>query len=81
MKKNILKVTLVAAIALVASVNLYNARQSDMEMSDLALANVEALAYNVESGGSEYECEAPYNSTCSTELGVTLYGYRFDYDY
>ncbi|GFH98052.1 hypothetical protein IMSAGC004_00438 [Bacteroidaceae bacterium] len=50
-------------------------------MSDLALTNVEALAYYVESGGSEYECEAPYNSTCSTELGVTLYGYRFDYDY
>jgi len=44
MKKNILKATLVAAIALVASVNVYNARQSDMEMSDLALANVEALA-------------------------------------
>jgi len=44
MKKNILKATLVAAIALVASVNVYNARQSDMEMSELALANVEALA-------------------------------------
>ena len=50
-------------------------------MSGLALTNVEALAYYVESGGSDYECEAPYNSTCSTELGTTLYGYRFDYDY
>ena len=43
MKKNILKATLVAAIALVASVNVYNAQQSDA-MSELALANVEALA-------------------------------------
>jgi len=34
---------LVAAIALVASVNVYNARQSGA-MSELALANVEALA-------------------------------------
>ena len=80
MKKNILKATIVAAFALIAGMNVYNAQKSDV-MSDLALTNVEALAYYVESGGSEYECEAPYNSTCSTELGVTLYGYRFDYDY
>jgi len=46
MKKNILKATLVAAIALVTSVNVYNARQSDVEMSELTLANVEALAGN-----------------------------------
>ncbi len=80
MKKNILKATIVAAFALIAGMNVYNAHKSDV-MSDLALTNVEALAYYVESGGSEYECEAPYNSACSTELGATLYGYRFDYDY
>ena len=80
MKKNILKATIVAAFALIAGMNVYNAQKSDV-MSGLALANVEALAYYVESGGSDYECEAPYNSTCSTELGTTLYGYRFDYDY
>lgn len=80
MKKNILKVTLVAAFALFAGYNMYCSQKSDI-MSDLALNNVEALAYYVESGSSEYECEAPYNSTCSTELGMTLYGYRFNYDY
>ena len=43
MKKNILKATLVVAFALIAGMNVYNAQQSDV-MSDLALANVEALA-------------------------------------
>ncbi len=44
MKKNILKVTLVAAFALIAGYNVYTSQKSDVEMSDLALANVEALA-------------------------------------
>ena len=43
MKKNILKATLVAAFALIAGFNVYNSQKSDV-MSDLALANVEALA-------------------------------------
>ena len=43
MKKNILKATVVAAFALVAGFNVYNSQKSDV-MSDLALANVEALA-------------------------------------
>ena len=50
MKKKILKVTLVAAFALIAGFNVYNAQQSDV-MSDLALANVEALASGSEGGG------------------------------
>ena len=43
MKKNILKATLVAAFGLIAGFNVYNSQKSDV-MSDLALANVEALA-------------------------------------
>ena len=43
MKKNILKATLVAAFVLIAGFNVYNAQKSDV-MSDLALANVKALA-------------------------------------
>lgn len=43
MKGKILKVTIVAAFALIAGFNVYNAQKSDV-MSDLALANVEALA-------------------------------------
>lgn len=42
MKKNFLKVTLVAAFALIAGFNVYNSQKSDV--SELALANVEALA-------------------------------------
>ena len=43
MKKNILKATLVAAFALITGYNIYTSQKSD-GMSDLALANVEALA-------------------------------------
>ncbi len=43
MKGKILKVTIVAAFALIAGFNVYNAQKSDV-MSDLALANIEALA-------------------------------------
>ena len=49
MKKNILKATVVAAFALIAGFNVYNSQKSDV-MSELALANVEALANDVESG-------------------------------
>jgi hypothetical protein len=43
MKKNIIKVAFVAAFALIAGYNVYSSQKTDM-MSDLALANVEALA-------------------------------------
>lgn len=48
MKKSILKIVFVSAFALVAGYSVY-ALQQNAEMSDLALANVEALA-NGESG-------------------------------
>ena len=51
MKGKILKVTIVAAFALIAGMNVYNAQKSDV-MSDLALANVEALAQSEGSGSS-----------------------------
>ena len=54
MKKNILKATLVAAFALIAGFNVYNSQKSDV-MSDLALANVEALA-SEEGGGNHITC-------------------------
>ena len=43
MKKNILKVAFVAAIALVSGVNVFNS-QKNVALSDVALANVEALS-------------------------------------
>ena len=47
MKQNILKVSLVAAFALFAGYNVYSSQKSDV-MSDLALANMEALASSSE---------------------------------
>ena len=43
MKKNILKIAFVVAIAMVSGINLFNAQKSNV-LSDIALANVEALA-------------------------------------
>ena len=54
MKKNILKAILVAAFALIAGFNVYNAQKSDV-MSDLALANEEALA-SAEASGCDNGC-------------------------
>ena len=59
MKKNILKATLVAAFALVAGFNVYNSQKSDV-MSELALANVEALADDSESGSGNNQCYQVY---------------------
>ena len=49
MKKDILKAALVAVFALIAGLNVYNSQKSGA-MSDLALANVEALAQSEGSG-------------------------------
>lgn len=43
MNKKFIKVAFVAAIALVSGVNVFNAQKVDV-LSDIALANVEALA-------------------------------------
>ena len=50
MNKKVLKVAFVAAIALAGGINVFNAQKSET-LSDVALANVEALAveeYDVE---------------------------------
>ncbi|MBQ4057069.1 MAG: hypothetical protein IJD32_08245 [Bacteroidaceae bacterium] len=43
MKKNIRAVMMIAAVALIAGVNVFNSQRA-IAMSDIALANVEALA-------------------------------------
>ena len=75
MKKNILKVTLVAAFALIAGFNVYNSQKSDV-LSDLALANVEALASGEGSGGytkTSGKCSDPvsYKTWVSCKWGGT----------
>ncbi len=47
MKKNIVKVALVAVVGLVAGINVFNAQKSEV-LSDVAMANVEALADDTE---------------------------------
>ena len=54
MKKNILKTTLVAAFALLAGYNVYNSQKAE-GMSELALANVKALA-NANESDDQDDC-------------------------
>ena len=82
MKGKILKVTIVAAFALIAGFNVYNVQKSDV-MSDLALANVEALAGGEGSGGGchyriTYQCghvdaTGPRRPTLNTQKDATIY--------
>ena len=44
MKKNIYKIAIVAVIAAITGIGVYQAQQANIEMSDVMLANVEALA-------------------------------------
>lgn len=48
MKKNIVKATIVAIVGVIAGINVFNS-QNSIELSDVAMANVEALA-NDETG-------------------------------
>ena len=50
MKKNIVKVALVAVVGLIAGINMLNTQKSDV-LSDVAMTNVEALA-QVQNSGS-----------------------------
>ena len=52
MKTNFMKVAFVAAIAFVSGITVFNSQKSEFELSDIALANVEALA----SGESDASC-------------------------
>lgn len=54
MKSRFLKIVFVAALAVVSGVTAYHAQDKEM-MSDLALANVEALA-RIESTNDCYGC-------------------------
>ena len=75
MNKKILKVVFVSAFALVAGYSVY-ASQQKVEMSDLAMANVEALASGENDhsqkiweryyrpDGTGYNCTKTGNETC-----------------
>ena len=76
MKTNFMKVAFVAAIAFVSSITVFNSQKSELELSDIALANVEALADDENPGshnhgptrnplfGSKY-CKNENNINCA----------------
>jgi hypothetical protein len=53
MNKKLMKATFIAAIAMMTGVNVFNAQKSE-QLSDIVLANVEALAdkSEIDNGGS-----------------------------
>ena len=54
MKVNKIKIVVMAVISMIAGISVYSSQKADT-MSDIALANVEALARG-ESGGTVYCC-------------------------
>ena len=65
--KKIIKFAFVAAVAAVAGYNVYKSQSVMNEMSDFALANVEALADDSEA--SEPGCKLHLTSICETSNG------------
>lgn len=56
MRKRIMVVTLFVAFAVITGMNVYNAQKSDVELSGLALENVEALAHDENGFGCDNGC-------------------------
>ena len=65
MNKKVMKAAFVAAIAMVSGINVFNVQKSEV-LSDMALANVEALANDSESSGIDWGSHTMdhYNSCC-----------------
>ena len=55
MNKKVMKAAFVAAIAMVSGINVFNTQKSEV-LSDIALANVEALADYEDSGTEQIKC-------------------------
>ena len=72
MKKNIIRAALFAVFAFVAGYGVYTS-QKETAMSELAMANVEALASGED---GNYDCDAPYTATCSYEGSVRVPGVK-----
>lgn len=74
MKKFMLKAILVVALAAVAGYGVYTSQRSQTELSDTALANVEALAEYESLGDCEYYCQSDYRYTCYIIWGSGIDG-------
>ncbi len=71
MYKKVLKVAFVAAIAMVAGINVFNAQKSEV-LSDVAMANVEALADFEWINGKGWTCFHNVYDDTSLDLFVTV---------
>lgn len=63
-----IKVAFVIAVALISAVNVFNVQKSET-LSDVALANVEALASGESSSETTWICNGSIGS-CGAECGV-----------
>ena len=69
MKKKISKMIVIAVVAICAGIGVYQAQQTNIKMSDLAMSNVEALA-NDENEEFESPNGQPYSFKCGVKTGV-----------
>ncbi len=67
MNKKVMKATFIAAIVMMTGINVFNAQKSE-SMSDIALANVEALAETEKSKYSVFPCPDSYGNECNTAV-------------
>ena len=65
MKKKLMGITSIVAVAAVAGYNMYSSR-SEIRLSDLALANVEAFAQN-ESNPNKQKCYRKWRKASSQD--------------
>ena len=74
MNKKVLKVAFVAAIALMCGVNVFNVQKSE-SLSDIALANVEALAGD--ESVENIKCNQIIDATCILFNNQPVKGERY----
>lgn len=74
MKKNIIRNSLIATIAIVAGFNVYQSNVNNEEMSSIVLENVEALAQD-ESG--DWYCVGEF-FTCLLDEQGRIYGKKYN---
>ena len=68
MKTRFLKVTFVAAIAMIGAINVFNASKTET-LSDITLANVEALASDSEGGPNWRGYTLDSKNSCCKYIG------------
>ena len=66
MSKKIFAALIVAVVATLAGYNIYQSQRAEVTMSDLAMANVEALANDGEGGSTTIECGSDQTQVCYT---------------